>query len=87
MRTFQGAATQRGKGRDFFAGCLRNVISTTAKTVGKSLLPTGAGTAAAVLNGVAQRATTQAAFMRQMSPRTAIRGVKRKMTVSKPHAT
>ena len=87
MPAFQGAAIQRGRGLGgVLGGFLRNIILPTAKTVGKSLLRTGARKAAGVLSDVARGAPIQAAFMRQMNPRTTSRGVKRKMTVGNPRA-
>ena len=71
----------------FFGDFLRNIILPTAKKVGKSLLRTGAQKAAGVLSDVAQGAPIHAPFMRQMNPRTAIKGVKRKMKIRKTHAT
>ena len=54
MLAFQGAAIQRqgiGRYTRFF---LRNIILPTAKTVGKSLLRSGARKAAGVLSDVAR---------------------------------
>lgn len=88
MPAFQGAAIQRGRGLGgVLGGFLRNIVLPTVKTVGKSLLRTGARKAAGALSDVARGSTVQAAIMRQMTPNLPRQSLKRKRVSKKSHVT